>query len=115
MTQIKRWTPADAGCLISSGHGWRSVGYVIQMAMDNGYSDKASDRLAVTAFLDNRTTFTDSFGIEQDTSDWVLDQGGLADTAVDWLNEHIAPEGHLFHWHEGDFYLSPLSTLEEES
>lgn len=111
---IERWKPEDAGLLIPGTHGWRAVGYVITMAMEHGFSDKASDKLAVTAFMNNRDKFTDSFGVEHHTADWVLNQGGLADLVVDWMNEHLAPEGHIFHWHEGEFYLSPVKELDEQ-
>lgn len=31
----------------------------------------------------------------------------LEDSATEWLNEHIADEGHTYGWHEGSyFYLS---------
>lgn len=29
----------------------------------------------------------------------------LADEAEEWLNEHIAPEGHTFGWLDGEFWL----------
>ncbi|WP_405056981.1 hypothetical protein OG474_30125 [Kribbella sp. NBC_01505] len=37
-----------------------------------------------------------------DTSDWIH---GLADIAEEWMNEYLAPTGHTFGWHEGEFFL----------
>lgn len=35
----------------------------------------------------------------------IINQGGLADEAETWLNEHVAPHGFSFGWHDGDFTL----------
>jgi hypothetical protein len=31
-----------------------------------------------------------------------------ADDAERWLNDHVAPEGFLFGWFDGEFFLAPL-------
>lgn len=47
-----------------------------------------------------------------DAAGYVLDQGGLLDAAVDWLDEHVAPEGYAFEFDDG-FHLRALEDEDE--
>lgn len=38
----------------------------------------------------------------------------IAEEAEYWLNEHVAPEGYLFFWSDGDFVLMPTYEWEAQ-
>ncbi len=38
-----------------------------------------------------------------------------ADEAEAWINEHVAPEGYSFGWHDGEWFLSSTEWWEEEA
>lgn len=109
-----RWTEADAGLLIDGVHGWYAIGAMIDLAVNNGYELGNSDTKAMVAFHTGAQKFESDLGGHLDASDWILNQGGLADQALEWMNEHLAPEAHIFHWYDGNFYLSPLSEFEQD-
>ena len=104
----------DVGCLLSKDNdegsigngGWRIIGHMIELAVRTGYPWVPSDNLAVHAYFDGKEKFLDKFGIEHDVNEWILGVGNLADSALEWMNDNSAPEGTIFHWHEGSFYLS---------
>ena len=50
-----------------------------------------------------------------DVASVVIDQGGMADDAETWLNEHVAPEGYQFGWHDGEFFLWSNEEWEQTS
>lgn len=50
-----------------------------------------------------------------DTQEAILGQGELVDQTEEWLNEHIAPEGYAFGWHDGEFFLWTTDEWEEQS
>jgi hypothetical protein len=47
-------------------------------------------------------------------ADQVLNQGGIADDATDYLNT-LAPEGYAFGWHEGSLYLQSEEWWRDEA
>ena len=108
-TTPTRWTTADAGHLIDGARGYQAIAAMIDMAVANGFELGSSDKKAMAGFIKGEATYKSDLGATIDIGDWVLNQGGLADKASDWMNEHLAPEGHVFHWYEGSFYLSPLA------
>lgn len=93
MTQVTRWSPADAGCIIDGVHGRYGYTRVIEIARNNGFAVTPLDDAAITLYDRG----------EACSYDYIYD---LADSAEKWLNEHCAPEGYHFHWHDGDFFLS---------
>jgi hypothetical protein len=101
---------ADVGCLLSKEDDGNSrgriIGHMIELAVRAGYPWVPSDNLAVHAFFNGEKKFLDKFGIEHDVQEWVLGFGNLADSALEWINDNSAPEGTIFHWHDGNFYLS---------
>jgi hypothetical protein len=92
----------DLGCWISSSRGRYVTSGLVWKAMEWGFPDvDDQDRRALEAYdrgddelvVDGEICFA---------YEWVLD---LADKAEDWLNEHVAPEGHHFDWHDCEFFL----------
>jgi hypothetical protein len=89
------------GCLVDGAFGidYQAVS-VLEIARDFGFwchvppefQDVYDDLLYSSRSID---------GMESA----ILDQGGLLDYAVDWLNDHVAPDGYAYGFHDGDFFL----------
>lgn len=87
---ITRWEPKNAGCLLDEHHGHAAnSSAIIQLAAREGWQPGWEDALAYA-----------KEGVQGgETQDW------LADQAMEWLNENIAPEGFSFGWYSGNFFL----------
>jgi hypothetical protein len=85
--------------------GDKIVGHMLELAIRTGFPHTSSDVTAIHAFFDGQETFLDSSGNENNAQDWV---DNLSDTALQWMNNNVAPEGSVFQWHEDSFYLSEI-------
>jgi hypothetical protein len=63
---------------------------------------------AIRAFFDGQETFLDCSGHENNVQDWV---DNLSEVALQWMNNNAAPEGTIYHWHEGSFYFSEIGDM----
>ncbi|HEX5522805.1 MAG TPA: hypothetical protein VFX53_05125 [Pedococcus sp.] len=111
-TDAHRMSPEDAaeqaGCWLEGSRGWTASGELVNIAARHGMPLSLDDRAVVDAYLARADAITLSDGSTRDASDitgLVIDQGELADTALDYLNEHVAPEGYAFGWRDGEFFL----------
>lgn len=105
-----RAAPASAGCWIDENRGWRAVPMLVEIAHDMGMTLLPIDEEALHALLhDERPRYLG------EAASLVMDQGGLADQAKDWLNAHVAPKGHYFDWADGNFVLQPEAWWEAEA
>lgn len=102
----------DIGLIMDKQEGWRTIAGVIRVAVSVGYPITPSEANAVKAFENEFAKFEDSFGVVHDTGDYILGERGVANRVETWLNTTKAPEGCVFHWHEGAFYLSELPPQE---
>lgn len=114
---MARMTPAEAeksqGCWLEGHRGWSASGELVNIAHHHGMPLDAYDREVVTAYLRGDETITIDFQ-EHDVTGLVVDQGELADQAEAYLNEHVAPEGWQFGWHDGEFFLMPDEWWQED-
>lgn len=98
---ITRWTPDRTGCIFAGASNRTADelnACVIDLAFDEGWKlDSAEVEAELRTLVEN----TDGWLDDADDSQWLTDE---ARSAQDWLNEHIAPEGHYFTFDEG-FYL----------
>lgn len=117
-----RLTVAEAekeeGCWLESGRGWRISAEAVNLAAGYGFPLDADDRAIVAYYLegDPSEALTLNGGetvSPDDIHEHVLGADGLVDHATDWLNDHIAPEGYRFGWHDGEFFLWTDVTWEE--
>jgi hypothetical protein len=95
------------GCWLEGSRGWTASGLLVRMAANWGMPLDADDRDIITAYLNGHETValrTDEF---VDVTSAVVDQGGLADQAEEYLNTEVAPEGWTFGWRDGEFFLLP--------
>lgn len=96
---IRKWTTDEAGCLIGGHHGWHGHAYKLDLAVQSGYPITKDQQLVLDCY---RTGMPEC----DDCPDRMPD---LMDKAEAWMNEHCAPEGYSFGWHEGEFFLQPDS------
>lgn len=100
----RRGQPDWYGTWYGSHRGWTITGEVIRDAWRYGMPYTDHDEKILDAYLDSKDTVRLN-GETVDTGDVVSSQGGLLDSAIDWMNEHIAPEGFTFAFEDGDFGL----------
>ena len=124
----ERATADDAGCWIDGHWGQYGTDRLVQIASAWGFvgSGDERDRLLIT-YCSQRVERDEATALaallplmtpdERDAAEWQIAEEvySLADDAESWLNEHAAPEGYSFGWHDGEFFLWSTETWEEES
>ncbi len=113
------WVEAEyaklsTGCWIDDRHGVYGSIRLIEIAKEYGFKIYEDDKAAIKAFKDGVEEF-DAYGVTHFASSWILDQGGLADMAEDWMNEHVAQEGFSFGWKSGELFYMNNEWWEDES
>jgi hypothetical protein len=103
-------TAADDGCWLEGSRGWRISGDMVERAGLHGFRLDANDRKVLEAFDESADVVYLDDGSDRENyvyaGDYVSGQGNLADTALDWMNANVAPEGYRFGWHDGEFFLA---------
>ena len=107
---IVKATAADAGCYVDGHWGQYAVAHMIERATEFGWSDDELEDIAARHIA----------SIGPSTSEPITDDehealSDASDEVEAWLNEHAAPEGYSFGWSDGEFFLWPASTWEEDS
>ncbi len=87
-------TPADTGCWLGGVYGWHNTYRIIDTAIGRGMPITAEDEAALDMYRESGESIDDG---------WMV--GEMAEEALTWLNENVAPPGHLFTWHEGDLMM----------
>lgn len=83
-------TAADAGCWVDGHWGQYGSLKVIQIAQEFGlWPDET---------FDNENEFIHE----------------IADEAEQWMNDNVAPDGHSFGWFDGEWFLWPYETWEDQ-
>jgi hypothetical protein len=86
-------TRDDCGVVIDENRGWRGIGYVVEEAIAWGFEPTDDDREVIRSFFDD----------DDSPAGWNMPD--LSDEAEQWLNDHVAPDGCSFGWHDGSFFL----------
>lgn len=106
LVKVPRATADDAGCWIDGHWGQYGTARLVQIAAAYGYVDHPSGALsAMTDLAEEHLASmgpSDSPGITDDEHDALMDS---ADEVEAWLNTYVAPTGHYFGWHDGEFFL----------
>ena len=137
MTQ-RRIAPADAGCWIDEMNGWHVHYLVAELALSLGWLGSKDPSVSYSGEITRRDTIratacrrdevrailsaykrgdgTTTYRGNEITcvADQVLNQGGIADDATDYLNT-LAPEDYAFGWHEGSLYLQSEKWWQDEA
>lgn len=99
---VERADPVrDLGCWIAGHRGIYATSSLVRKAAEWGYPLNEDDHRALDAYDAAVEEIQLGDGMVN-TDDWVVE---LCDWAEDWLNEHVAPEGHAFGWCDGEFFL----------
>lgn len=107
--KIERLTAKAAGCWVDGHTGQYAVATMVKLAEDHGYRDDEICALAYRHLAEN--TPYDIPPLDDDEHEKLMD---AADEVEAWMNEHLAPEGFSFGWHDGEFFLWANETWEEE-
>jgi hypothetical protein len=108
----------DAGCIFDGAHGWHNGIRVIELAHSLGMPFTDHDEVIIEAYRNGVESVRLGTGRDAETVDVsgaIIDQGNMLDTATEWLNDHIAPDGYAFEFDDG-FMLSKimLSEIDDE-
>lgn len=121
---ITKATPEDEGCYVDGHWGQYATAHMIEVAEEFGYGsavhfnldsaerDELNAQQAITHLASRKLS-----SMMPEPSDSLTDEEEeelyeASDSVESWLNEHVAPEGYFFGWHDGEFFLSPV---EDES
>lgn len=102
-------SPVDAGCLVDGHWGQYGIARVVTLAASLGYADTAGIALAQRKLAAMMPS--DAPALSEDDEQALADS---ADSAETWLNEHAAPQDHMFGWYDGEFYLHSVDWWSED-
>lgn len=104
MTAVMQ-TPAEAGCWVDGAWGTYAVAHLVERAREVGYDNADVIALAERHMDEHRHGGITCECFVPLTVDeyWALQEA--ADDVEEWLNEHCAPEGFSWGWHDGEFFL----------
>lgn len=117
MVTVSRMNEEDFGCIVSSDHGVYASLRAVEWAVSRGFSlaeIEAEDITCLWEFTSGSFTVPlteqdDPFlsaiatGRREAECSQVVDY--IADCAMEWLNENVAPDGASFGWHDCEFVL----------
>lgn len=103
MAEIVKATVAEVGCWVEGSRGRFGHTRLIEIAESRGWQGVCQDDHNAIECYDGKAECADV--ADCSCPDVVLGQGGLADKAEAWLNEHVAPKGYQFGWSDGEFFL----------
>lgn len=98
MDTIVRADVADAGCWIDGHWGIYGSARLIAIAQGRGMRLSEDDLRFVDAWHNAISSIN---GDDVTEAMW-----SIADDTETWLNDHCAPDGYMFGWHDGEFFLS---------
>lgn len=101
-------TPADSGCYVDGHWGQYGTARVVMIAAGYGYPETVDVALAERHLATMGPS--DAPGLSDTEFDTLVYAG---DAAESWLNENVAPDGHTFGWHDGEFYLWSTESWED--
>ena len=93
----------EQGCYVDGTWGQYGLTRLIEVAETAGFP--VSDSVRFDMGVDAETNGSD------DDYELIVEE---ADRAEAWLNENIAGSDEAFGWHEGEFFLWPLTTWNED-
>jgi len=132
--------PVETGCVLSSPYGWHNHARMIATAVDLGFALDVAGQRDVDAYDTGEYTHESLTEIVMDIMDeaerWLNDHTPalcndcgqpveLTDSGAWWV--HISPfdrqacgtffadtaQHYVWHWHDGEFFLSPLCDDED--
>jgi len=113
-TNTQRYGLADVGCYIDGWWGQYATARLVQMAVEHGWVDSAEDEkskderayIAAIAERDMASIMGSSVTPHIGVDDFQT-LADAADACEQWLNEARTTQDVIFHWHDGELFLSP--------
>lgn len=102
---IARVDGSAAGCYVDGHYGQYATARMVQVAEGFGYANPEAIRLADSKLAAMMPAERYHIGLTPDDEDALVD---YADAAEAWLNEHVASDGYVFEWVDGEFYYSAI-------
>ena len=102
--------PYYVGCVIDGHTGWRGIAEVCEIALNLGWKPKGQREPRRLRYLLKRYVTNEA---TERMTDALIGQGGYADEAEAWLNDNTE-EGFVWHWSDGEFFLSPYCGGDED-
>jgi hypothetical protein len=96
---VVKATRGDAGVWVDGVRGWMAEHHMIDLAVGHGWPITADDDRVINACRGQLYSVDDSESLRE-----------IADDAEAFMNDHVAPLGYAFGWHEGDFILASEAT-----
>lgn len=104
----KPFAPDDAGCWVDGHWGQYGAARVVDLAITHGWNNAEANDLAARHLASMGSSSAP--GLTDDEWERLID---AADAAECWLNDHAAPAGHSFGWHDGEFFLASEAWWQE--
>jgi hypothetical protein len=98
MNEPIKATPDQAGCWVDGVRGIYAGVHMVDIAIDYGYVVDDDD---APVFAWARNGRIDAPGRD----DWPEFWDEIQDEVTGWLTDHVAPDGYLFEWHDGDLMM----------
>lgn len=111
---IVRETAASAGCWLEGSRGWTAIPMLVRIAEGYGFPMDDDDEKIVSACENG----DEDVSLEGDLGNVSVHNAmeltvEIMDKAESWMNEHVAPVGFSFGWHDGEWYLWSDEAWEE--
>lgn len=101
-------TADDAGCWIDGHWGQYAIARMASIAGAFGFEDASPRLMDIVARKLASMGPNGGPDITPDEEEYLFDS---ADEVEEWLNDNIAPEGYVFAWYEGEFFLTNAADL----
>jgi hypothetical protein len=104
---ITRMTPADAGMLVDGVHGYYATVRMVDIATAHGWVPSELDAALIESRRHpERDDVPEILQALADSDSLPECWEELVTEVQDWLDLNVAPDGHLFGWEDGSFYLA---------
>lgn len=89
----------ETGCIFDGHRGQYIYGDIISLAVSHGMQLSALDAQEMSIAARDSV-----LGAGVTATEAVID---IANEAEEWLNEHVAEDGHSFGWFDGEYFYQP--------
>lgn len=101
----------QVGCWVDGHWGQYASARLVELAIPFGYDDEAIIELARRNMNECAHGGVGSEPLTADEHETLIEG---AEAAIEWLNEHTAPEGTSFGWSDGEVFLQTEEWWEQE-
>ena len=100
---MRRDNGQGGGCVFDGHHGQYIYGMIVELARGEGYVPSVE--------YDREVAATVAYAEGVSALEVVIEE---AEKAEKWLNGHVAEEGFLFGWEDGEFFYQPAAWWQDD-